>query len=122
MGIFSATGAERLSLGFQPVAKRGAALLLSSAAAGAPVVPEGGGSFRAPFGRSLIADIGLAVFRQESEDVVGGLARLRRRPDDGAILFADHLQPGADIVGVAHRRNDAERGATECGGHLGDLS
>ena len=57
--------------------------------------------------------------RKKAEEEVGGLARLRGRADDGAIVLAQHLEPGADVVGVAHRRHDAERGATERGVHLG---
>ena len=58
------------------------------------------------------------VARKKAEEKVGGLARLRRRADDGAIVLAQHLQPGTDVVGMAHGRHDAERGAAEGGIHL----
>ncbi len=71
---------------------------------------------------ALTARIGLLAVREESEEEVCGLARLRGGADDGAIVLAQHLEPGADVVGVAHRRHDAERRATKRGVHLGDLS
>jgi hypothetical protein len=58
--------------------------------------------------------------RKKAEKEVGGLARLRRRADDGAVVRAQHLQPRADVIGMAYGRQDAERGATKCGVHLGD--
>ena len=36
------------------------------------------------------------------------------------LVLAEHLEPGAEIVGVAHRRHDAEQGAHEGAGHFGD--
>src|SRR5258708_29939212 len=36
------------------------------------------------------------------------------------MVLAQHFEPGSDIVGVAYRRLDAERGANEGAGHLGD--
>jgi len=44
----------------------------------------------------------------ESEDEVRRLGRCAGGADDGAIVFAQHLQPRADIVGMAHGRHDAE--------------
>ena len=63
---------------------------------------------------------GLARIGPEGEQVVGRLRSGAGGADDGAIVFAQHLEPGADIVGMAHRRHDAERGADEGAGHLGD--
>jgi hypothetical protein len=54
------------------------------------------------------------VFRQEGQHPVGRLAGLRGGADDGAGILAHDLQPGANVIGVAHRRHDAERGAAEC--------
>jgi hypothetical protein len=36
------------------------------------------------------------------------------------VVLAQHLQPGADIVGVTHGRRDAERCAAKGRVHLGD--
>ena len=43
-----------------------------------------------------------------------------RRAEDHAVVIAQHLQPGAEVIGVAHGRQDAERGADEGARHLGD--
>jgi hypothetical protein len=47
---------------------------------------------------------------------------LRCGANDGAIVFAQHREPRADIVGMAHRRRDAERGARERGAEFIALS
>src|SRR5271166_978454 len=52
--------------------------------------------------------------------MVRGLARLARGPDYGAVIFAQHFEPGADIVGVPDRRHNAERCAAEGRRNLGD--
>ena len=55
----------------------------------------------------------VTVVRKEAEKIVRGLAGLARGPDDGAVVLAQHLEPGADVVGVPHGRHDAERRAAE---------
>src|SRR3954466_9776268 len=39
---------------------------------------------------------------QKAEQEIGSLRCRARRPHDGAVVLAQHLEPGADIVGVAH--------------------
>src|SRR6266849_7633928 len=111
MGLFSATGAERLSLGYQPVTKTGAALFLSAPQARSRSGDRG--SCRPPSVGRRITNVGLLILRQESKDVVGGLARLRRRADDSAVVLAQDLGPGADVIGMPHGRHDAEGSAAE---------
>src|SRR3546814_8586992 len=43
-----------------------------------------------------------------------------RRTKDRAAVLAQHLQPRAEIIGVADGRGDAERGAEEGRTHFGD--
>ena len=40
--------------------------------------------------------------------------------DDGAVVLAQHLQPGTEVVRVAHGRHDAERRAYEGARHFRD--
>jgi len=47
-------------------------------------------------------------FTYEAEQKVRGLARLRRRTHDGAIVFAQDVEPCADIIGMADGRHDPE--------------
>ena len=54
--------------------------------------------------------------------MVRGLARLARGPDYCAVIFAQHFEPGADVVGVPHGRHDAEGGAAEGRIYFGALS
>src|SRR3546814_13519441 len=54
------------------------------------------------------------------EHPVGGFARLARGAEDRAIILAQHGEPAAKIIGVAHGRNDTERGAEEGAAHFGD--
>src|SRR5580693_956099 len=61
---------------------------------------------------------GTLVRRPKAENVVRGLARLRGGADDCSVVFSQQLQPGGDIVGMAHRRHDAERSTAESGVHL----
>jgi hypothetical protein len=56
------------------------------------------------------------------EQPVGGFARLTGSPDDGAIVLAQDFEPGPDVIRVSDGRDDAERGAAECGVQLGTLS
>ena len=65
------------------------------------------------------AEIGVG---QEAEQPIGRLAGLRGGADDGAIILAQDLQPGADIVGMADGQHDGEGRAAESGVDLGDLS
>ena len=44
----------------------------------------------------------------EGEQIVGGLRRGGRGAHDGAVVLAQHLEPGANIVGVADGRHDPE--------------
>jgi hypothetical protein len=37
-----------------------------------------------------------------------------------ALILAQHLQPGTDVVGVAHGRHDTERGTDEGTRYFGD--
>src|SRR3546814_8017215 len=54
------------------------------------------------------------------EHPVGGFARLARGAEDRAIILAQHGEPAAKIIGVAHGRNESERGAEEGAAHNGD--
>ena len=58
--------------------------------------------------------------RQKAEQEIGGLRRRARGAHDGAIILAQHLEPGTDVVGVAHGRHDAELGTNEGTRHFGD--
>ena len=53
------------------------------------------------------------VAGKKAEEEIGGLAGLRRRADYGVVILAQNIQPGGDVIGVPHRRHDAERGAAE---------
>src|SRR5436305_173521 len=119
--------AGSLSLDLQPVTKRSAALSLSEGSArraerrkaGSPLLRFSGfrrSSRRLPFVVGRI-DIGA---RQKPEQPVGRLAGLGSGAHDGAIVLAQHLEPGADIVGMADGGRDAERGAAESRVDLGD--
>src|SRR3546814_10620972 len=55
-----------------------------------------------------------------SEQPVGGFGGGTRRTKDRAAVLAQHLQPRAEIIGVADGRGDAERGAEEGRTHFGD--
>lgn len=57
--------------------------------------------------------------RPEGEEIVRCLGRRARGPNDRAIVFPQNIKPGADIVGVADGRDDAERRAAECRRHFG---
>src|SRR3546814_9099967 len=57
--------------------------------------------------------------RPEGEQMVGGFRRGARGANDGAVILAQHLEPGSDVVGMPHGRHDAERGADEGASHLG---
>ena len=54
----------------------------------------------------------------KTEQIVRGLACLRSRSHDRTIVFAQDLEPVADVIGMANRRHDPERCATECGAEL----
>src|SRR3546814_9559864 len=57
--------------------------------------------------------------RKKGEQPSGGLAGLAGGAHDRAVIFAQHLEPRADVVRVADRRDDAERSAAEGRVHLG---
>src|SRR3546814_16679563 len=57
--------------------------------------------------------------RKKGEQPIGGLAGLAGGAHDRAAIFAQHLEPRADVVRVAARRDDAERSAAEGRVHLG---
>ena len=119
MSVISATGAERLSLDFQPVAKTGAALFLSKAPATGTRIDDrlserNGGTIRPPPARRRRwRQHGFVGFGTKGEQIVRRLGGGTRRTHDGAIVLAQHLEPRTDVIGVAHRRHDAERGAHE---------
>src|SRR5260221_59315 len=139
--------AERLSLDLQPVTESPALLSLYRVAADAvgvsasrpstphlrlfelpalrnsviaPEARERSASRNLPLVFPLGGVGGLGRTGAEGEQVVGRLRRGARGADDGAIVLAQDLEPGSDIVGMAHRRDDAERGADEGAGHLGN--
>ena len=58
--------------------------------------------------------------RQKAEQEIGGLRCRARSSHDGAVILSQHLQPGTDVVGVAHGRHDTERGTNERTRHFGD--
>ena len=60
------------------------------------------------------------IRRQEAEQEVSRLAGLRRRADDGAVVLAEDLRRGADVIGVPYGRHDAERRAAERAAGSGD--
>ena len=82
---YSATGAGRLSLGFQPVTKTGAALYLLPEH---PFEAEGYSSRYLALGFSET----VTSVRQEGEQVIGRLARLARGANDGAVVLAQHFE------------------------------
>src|SRR5690606_28890311 len=53
------------------------------------------------------------------EQPVGGFARRARGAEDRAVVLAQHGKPTAEIIGVAHGGDDAERGAEEGAAHFG---
>ena len=64
--------------------------------------------------------IASCLHARERQNVIGSLAGLGRGPGDGAVVFAQHFEPRADVVSVANGRDDAQRGAAEGRAHLGD--
>ena len=61
---------------------------------------------------------GLVGLGAKREQVICRFRRGAGGADDGPIILAQDLEPGADIVGVAHGRHDAERGGAECSGRV----
>ena len=55
----------------------------------------------------------------KSEQIVRRLRRGAGGADDGAIIIAQDVDPGSDVIGMAHRRHDSERGADEGARNLG---
>ena len=74
-------------------------------------------SSSADVGRDRLGSIGL-----EPQDEVGRLRRRAGSAHDGAVVLAQHFEPRGNIVGMAHGRGDAERGAKISGGNLRALS
>jgi len=64
----------------------------------------------------------IGIVRGEGQEPVGGLARLAGGADDGAIVLAQDLEPGADVIRVPNGWRDTERGAAEGGVDLGNIS
>ncbi len=64
----------------------------------------------------------LGGVRLETQDEVGRLRRRAGGARDGAVILAEDVEPRADVVGMAHRWGDAQRGAKIGGGNFGDLS
>ena len=60
--------------------------------------------------------------RQKGKQEIGSLRCCARSTHDGAAILAQHFQPRADVVGMAHGRHDTERCADERARNLGDLS
>src|SRR5437016_1210370 len=133
MSVSPRRAAESLSLDLQPVTESPTLLCLSSVAAGAvwvsasrastpyfrllelpalrhsvvaPEASDGSASHRLPLVFRLGGVDGLRGAGAEGEQVVGRLRRGAGGADDGAIVLAQDLEPGADIVGMAHRRDD----------------
>ncbi len=69
---------------------------------------------------SLAGFNGFIGLGAKPEQIVSCLRRCAGGPNDGAIILAQDLEPGADIVGVAHRWQDAERRADEGAGYFGN--
>jgi hypothetical protein len=71
-------------------------------------------------GGSLDEFDGLVGVGPEGKQIVSGLRCGAGGAHDGAIVVAQDLEPGADVVGVAHRRHDVERSADEGARDFGD--
>src|SRR5438445_5559596 len=110
--------AERLSPDLLPVTDKPARLSLSDAQHQLRSIR----AQRADPSCSFLAapNDGIDRGRQKAEQEIGGLRCRARRTDDGAIILAQHLQPGTDVVSVAHGRHDTERGTNEGTCHFGD--
>src|SRR3546814_2975323 len=87
--------------------------------AGARAAPEWAGSGRPLRIRGLVLVRSRLGVRKKGEQPIGGLAGLAGGAHDRAVIFAQHLEPRADVVRVADRRDDAERSAAEGRAHLG---
>ena len=113
--------AEPFSRPGKPVTNPLSALFLSGAGGGSCGREQGRGRCR---GRHAASGVcggfrrGVAV--AEGEQIVGRLGGGAGRADDRAVVLAQHLEPGAEIIGVAHRRHDRQRRADEGAGHFGD--
>src|SRR3546814_8803749 len=87
--------------------------------AGARAAPEWAGSGRPLRIRGLVLVRSRLGVRKKGEQPIGGLAVLAGGAHDRAVIFAQHLEPRADVVRVADRRDDAERSAAEGRVHTG---
>lgn len=116
-GLPATGGREPFSRPGKPVTNPLSALFLSVPPGPLPGLGEGAplrsrrqcmcGGFRS----------GIAV--TESEQIVGRFGGGARRADDGAVVFAQDVEPGAEIIGVAHRRHDRQCRADEGAAHFG---
>jgi hypothetical protein len=65
-------------------------------------------------------EIGVSSFAMPGEQPIGGAACSAGGAEDCAIILAQHLQPRADVVGMADGGRDAECRTQEGRSHLGD--
>ena len=86
-----------------------------------PVHPEPTSGLRVPGERRVTAILPSARCRPvaERQQIVGRLRCRRCRAHDRAIVFAQQVDPGADVVGMPHGRHDAERSTNEGCSNLG---
>src|SRR6266850_1500261 len=106
--------AESLSLDLQPVASiHPSSRSLRLHMAGQRLKQWTGAS------RDLLVTLGVDRLWQEREQEIRGLRCCACCTHDSAVILMQHLQPGADVVGVTHGRNDTERSASERACHFG---
>src|SRR6266852_5774841 len=111
-------GQPRASLDLQPVTESPALLALSGVPADAAgrqhAPPPQRHRSRISCSQAALGCVArLRGTGKEGEEIVGRLRRGAGGADNGAIVLAQDLEPGADIISMAHRRDDAERGADE---------
>ena len=63
---------------------------------------------------------GVDSLRQEGEQEISRFRCRARGTDHGAVVLAQNVEPGADVVGVADGRHDAQRGTDERARHFRD--
>ena len=93
--------AEKLSLGLQPVAT----IRLSSHS---PMRRNRSRGLDSSGRLPAHLDTGVDLVRKIGEQEIGSLRCRTCCAYDGAVIFAQHLQPGTDVVGVAHGRHDTD--------------
>lgn len=73
-----------------------------------------------PDGGSKLGEDGLAGKPMGFGEARNGCVVEAHGKEDGLLVFPEQGQPGTDVIGVAHRRHDAEGSASEGASHLGN--